>query len=78
MVDAPVAHPPMTDVRRRLLDAIVGFHSLHGYAPTVRELQTELGFASVSSVHTHLLWLRHYGYVAWVDGQVRTLTATML
>jgi repressor LexA len=76
MVDTQVAYPPLTDVGRKVLLAVAAFHVAHGYAPTVRELQAELGFASVSSVHPHLLRLRRYGLVDWVDGQIRTLTIT--
>lgn len=66
----------LTPQRRTLLQAISDFADIHGYAPTVRELRETMGYASVSTVHTHLTILRDEHAVDWVDGQARTLHMT--
>ena len=69
-------HRPLTWHQRRLLTAVREFHIIHGYAPTVREIQLALGNATPATVHTRLVAARERGLVHWVDGQVRTLTIT--
>lgn len=78
-MDAPaVFHRPLTWHQRRLLEAIRNFHAEFGYAPTVRDIQGQLGNATPATVHTRLVKAREQGLVHWVDGQVRTLTITEL
>lgn len=76
MAQAEALHAALTRQQRRVLGEIAVFHRLHGYAPTVREIQAAIGYGNQSSVHGHLVRLRHLGLVWWVEGQVRTLTLT--
>ena len=78
MAEAEVLHVYLTPVRRRLLGEIQLWHDIYGYAPSVRELQEILGYASTSTVHGHLHQLRRRGTVDWVEGQNRTLHLTPL
>jgi len=59
--------------RDRVLQAVRSLSDARGYPPTVREIGRELGLASPSTVHQHLLSLRRDGLVAWEPAFPRTL-----
>lgn len=49
--------------QREIYDFVVAYARKHGYPPTVREIGTEVGLASPSTVHVHLAKLEQAGYV---------------
>ena len=54
---------PLTERRRRILDAIVEHQREHGYPPSLREIAARVGLKSAASVKTHLSVLSSAGYV---------------
>ena len=64
---------PITDRQRKVLDFVRDFRDKRGYCCTVREIMRAFGMASPQGVMCHLHPLRRKGYVAWEDGQCRTL-----
>jgi len=58
-----------------VLRAILDHKAAHGCAPTLRELQVALGFASANGVQDHLRALERKGYLARTFGQARSLRA---
>lgn len=57
---------------RRVYNYILKFQSEHGYAPTVRELSSALGYRSTSSVHMYLKRLEMFGFITGEDGKSRS------
>jgi repressor LexA len=54
----------MEDLTRRqrdVLDALQRLHDQHGFAPSLREVADEVGLASASSVHAHVVRLEERG-----------------
>lgn len=49
--------------RRAVLDCVVEYVAHHGYPPTMREIQEELGISSISVVSYHLDALQAAGYL---------------
>ncbi len=66
----------LTDKRAKILELILDFQEVNGYPPSLRELQAELGLASVSTIAHYLEYLRHVGFVTWREGLPRTLRVT--
>lgn len=62
----------MTAAQERVLEAVKRL-SKRGYAPSVREIQADCGYASPENVHRHLVNLRALGRVAWEPNCPRTL-----
>ncbi|MBN8867534.1 MAG: hypothetical protein J0H98_08265 [Solirubrobacterales bacterium] len=58
---------------RRLVAAIESLTERHGFAPTIRELGTEVGLASSSSVARRLQNLKRNGVVDFEPRSPRTL-----
>lgn len=65
--------PPITDRQREVLDFVRTFRDQKGYCCTIREIMDAFGIKSPQGVTCHLHPLRSKGYVAWEDGQARTL-----
>jgi repressor LexA len=61
----------MTARQRAVLEALRRLHDEHGFAPSLREVATEVGFAPASSVHLHRLEAR--GLVERRAGQPRSV-----
>ena len=64
---------PLTPRQQDVLDWISGFIDVHGYSPTVREIQHAYGWKTPNATMCHLHPLRRKGHVVWVDGCSRTL-----
>lgn len=64
---------PITDRQREVFEFVRDFRDEKGYCCTVREIMHAFGMASPQGVMCHLHPLRRKGYVAWEDGQCRTL-----
>lgn len=52
-----------TERQRQIYEFIVAYARKHGYPPTVREIGTEVGLASPSTVHAHLAKLERAGHI---------------
>lgn len=50
-----------TSMREKILKFIINYISAHGYAPTMREIGTGVGLASVNTVHSHIARMLHDG-----------------
>ncbi len=66
----------LTDRRAEVLELILKHQETNGYPPSFRELQEEMGIASVSTLAFHLERLRDGGYVTWSEKIARTLKVT--
>lgn len=64
---------PITDRQREVLNFVRDFREQKGYCCTVRDIMRAFGIKSPQGVTCHLHPLRRKGYVAWEDGQARTL-----
>jgi len=51
----------LTDRQRQIWNYLVEYVEAHGYPPTVREIGSEVGLASPSTVHAHLANLERAG-----------------
>ena len=76
MTTTDTAPLPLTKAQRRVLKFIERHWQERGYAPTIREISTEFGFASPVGAMCHLTALRKKGYLTWVEGVSRTIRLT--
>jgi repressor LexA len=53
----------VSERQREIYDFIVAYARKHGYPPTVREIGSQVGLASPSTVHVHLAKLEQAGYL---------------
>jgi hypothetical protein len=67
----------LTRRQRAVLEALRRLHDQHGFAPSLREVADEVGLASVSSVHAHVVTLTERGLVERRPGQPRTVRRSM-
>jgi repressor LexA len=67
----------LTARQREVLAALGRLHDQHGFAPSLREVADEVGLASVSSVHHHVVRLEDRGFVERRPGQPRTVRRSM-
>ena len=67
---------PLTERQQRVVDAIQGWITEHGFPPTIRELGKQLGIKSLRGVTTHLDALAKKGHLVRKRGarSVRLLT----
>ena len=63
----------ITAKQQRILDYISEFSLSNGYPPSVREICTEMGLRSPSTVHAHLKKLQEAGYLGQSDHKSRAL-----
>ena len=59
---------------QRVLDFVVQSINENGYAPSVRDVKSALGFKSTSTVHMYLNRLEEYGLIRKEDGKSRAIT----
>ena len=59
---------------QRVFDCIVDSINENGYAPSVRDIQAQLGFKSTSTVHMYLSRLEEFGLIRKEDGKSRAIT----
>lgn len=57
----------------KVLTAVITFIETNNYPPSARDLAANLGIASPSTIHGHLVRLRKKGYVDWEESKPRTL-----
>lgn len=76
MVNATQSGDPLTKRQSRVAKLIQQHWCENGYAPTVRWLSQELGFASPVGVICHLHALRKKGVIVWEPGVARTIRPT--
>jgi repressor LexA len=58
------------------LQAINQYVRLHGFSPTIYELQKALSLASPSGVQSRLSALSHSGFIQWERHKSRTIRIT--
>jgi repressor LexA len=63
----------LTRRQREVLEALRRLHDQHGFAPSLREVASEVGLASASSVHPHVVRLEEYGLIERRPRQPRTV-----
>jgi repressor LexA len=63
----------LTQRQRDVLEALRRLHDEHGFAPSLREVAGEVGLASASSVHPHVVRLEERGLIERRPGQPRTV-----
>jgi repressor LexA len=64
----------MKDRERQVYEYIVSATEEKGYAPSVRDVMSALGFKSTSSVHMYIKRLSEKGMIAKTDGKSRAIT----
>jgi len=62
--------------QQKICQFIARFSREHGFAPTVREIQSSLDISSTSVVHYHLRALARAGRLTRKDGFSRTIVLT--
>jgi len=75
-IKIPKSRKAGEEARGKIVQYIVEYHREHGYAPTFREIQDDIGISSLSLVHFHLDHLRMMGHVSFLPGSARTLLVT--
>jgi repressor LexA len=63
----------LTARQREVLAALRRLHDQHGFAPSLREVASEVGLASTSSVHHHVVRLEQRGLIERRPGHPRTV-----
>ena len=61
--------PKKTLVRDRILAFIASYHDEHGFSPTMREIASGIGIASVGCVHKHINSLKEAGLLRETENQ---------
>jgi len=61
----------LTERQAKVLEAIQGFVSEHGYSPTVRQLGRLLDISNPSAVFKHIVSLERKGFLTRADGEIR-------
>lgn len=64
----------VTKREKDILNFINCYISIHGYAPTVREIAAGIGLYSHYTVQRHLEHLREKGYINYLNKTIRTIT----
>lgn len=67
---------PLTQRQRDVYDFLVKYAAEHGWAPTVREIQTYFVAASVSGTYGHLKALEKKGWIVRTAGHARLIRFT--
>lgn len=65
-----------TQRQEKICQFIAQFSHEHGFAPTIREIQSSLDISSTSVVHYHLRALARAGRLTRKDGFSRTIVLT--
>lgn len=66
----------VTRTKLNVLAGIDGFIQENGYSPSIRELSSQLGIKSHSSVHFHLEVLEREGFISRHPGRARSCRMT--
>ena len=61
--------PKKTLVRDSILAFIIAYHEEHGFSPTMREIASGIGVASVGCVHKHINSLKEAGLLRGTENQ---------
>lgn len=64
--------------KKRVLGYLEEYIKENGYAPSVRDICSALGFGSTSTVHQYLKDLQDDGAITYADGKRRAITLTEL
>jgi repressor LexA len=64
---------PLTDAQQQLYDWLVEYIGEHQHSPSIRQMMTAMGLKSPAPVQSRLEHLRNKGYIAWTEGQARTI-----
>lgn len=67
----------LTDRRLEILLYIVGYIGSHGYAPSLREICTEIDLSSTSEAHRYLNSLEGMGYIVRTPNIPRSIVVDM-
>ncbi len=63
----------LTDRQRAILDFIVGYIQVHGWAPSIRDIGAHFDIKSVNGTSDHLRALERKGYIERGFGKSRAL-----
>ncbi len=64
---------PLKEKERLVFEYISESINRHGFSPSVRDIQAQLGIKSTSTVHAYLAKLEEKGYIRKENGKSRTL-----
>lgn len=64
----------LTRRQQEIYDFILSFTNEHGYPPSVREIGSEVGLKSPSTVHFHMKALENAGVIVKAEGKTRAIS----
>lgn len=64
---------PLTEAQQQLYDWLVEYINVHQHAPSIRQMMTAMNLKSPAPVQSRLEHLRNKNYIAWTEGQARTI-----
>lgn len=63
----------LTPVQQQLYDYLVDYIKQNQHAPSIRQMMKAMGLRSPAPIQSRLEHLRTKGYIAWTEGQARTI-----
>jgi repressor LexA len=63
----------LTDAQRQLYDWLADYIHQHQHSPSIRQMMAAMNLKSPAPVQSRLEHLRNKGYIAWSEGQARTI-----
>ncbi len=64
---------PLTEAQQQLYDWLVEYIGIKQHAPSIRQMMRAMNLKSPAPVQSRLEHLKKKGYIAWEEGQARTL-----
>lgn len=64
---------PLTPVQQQLYDYLAEYIKDNQHAPSIRQMMKAMGLKSPAPIQSRLEHLRNKGYIAWMEGQARTI-----
>jgi repressor LexA len=64
---------PLTAAQKELFDWLVDYISTNQHSPSIRQMMRAMQLKSPAPVQSRLEHLRKKGYIAWEEGQARTI-----
>lgn len=63
----------MTKKQKLIYEIVKSYVSIHGHAPTIREICVISGLSSTATVYVHLKNLKEKGYIVYDSTKSRTI-----
>ncbi len=63
----------LTDAQQELYDWLVDYIREHQHSPSIRQMMRAMGLKSPAPIQSRLDHLKNKGYIAWNEGEARTI-----